>query len=218
MTPPIRVVVADDHPVVREGLRALLDSLPQVEVVGEASTGEAAIRETAATRPDVVLMDLHMPGLGGIDATRTIARRHPQVGVIVLTMLDDDDSVFAAVRAGARGYVLKDAERGSLLRAIRAVARGEALLGEAIARRVLTHLNPPPTPDQPEPDPDIGRLTRREQEILALIADGRRNAEIAAQLVISERTVGNHISNIFRKLHVIDRTQAAIRARDARLR
>jgi DNA-binding NarL/FixJ family response regulator len=215
---PIRVVVVDDHPLFREGVASLMTRAEDVHLIGEADSGEDAVRLAAELQPDVVLMDLHMPGLGGIDATRTIARRHPQVGVIVLTMLDDDDSVFAAVRAGARGYVLKDAERGSLLRAIRAVARGEALLGEAIARRVLTHLNPPPTPDQPEPDPDIGRLTRREQEILALIADGRRNAEIAAQLVISERTVGNHISNIFRKLHVIDRTQAAIRARDARLR
>jgi DNA-binding NarL/FixJ family response regulator len=132
-------------------------------------------------------------------------------------MLNDDDSVFAAVRAGARGYLLKDAERGSLLRAIRAVAQGEALLGDVIAKRVLTHLGPPTDSDAPHPDPDIEGLTARESEILSLIAQGNRNPQIAERLFISERTVGNHISNIFRKLHVNDRTQAAIRAREAGL-
>ncbi len=212
---PIRVLVADDHPLFREGVASLLGPVEDVEVVGEASDGEQALTLVAELEPDVVLMDLAMPGLGGVEATRTISRRHPELGVIVLTMLDDDAWVFAAVRAGARGYVLKDAERGSLLRAIRAVARGEALLGDAIARRVLAVLGPPPDDHEPAPDPDIARLTPREHEILTFIAAGRRNAEIAAQLVISERTVGNHINRIFRKLHVTDRTQAALRARGA---
>lgn len=214
---PIRVLVIDDHPLFREGVASLMAHAEDVDLVGEGSSGEKALQLADTLHPDVVLMDLHMPGLGGIEATRTITRRHPGIGVIVLTMLDDDDSVFAAIRAGARGYVLKDAERGSLLRAVRAIARGEALLGDAIARRVLTQLGPPPAPGQPPVDPDIARLTRRESEILALIADGHRNADIAAQLVISERTVGNHISSIFHKLHVADRTQAAIRAREAGL-
>jgi DNA-binding NarL/FixJ family response regulator len=213
---PIRVLMVDDHPLFREGVASLLATAKDIDLVGEAGSGEQAIKLVDELSPDVVLMDLHMPGTGGIEATRTIARRHPDVGVIVLTMLDDDDSVFAAVRAGASGYVVKDAERGSLLRAIRAVASGEALLGSAIARRVLVHLEAPDMAGA-DPDPDIQLLTRREREILTLIADGLRNVEIAERLVISERTVGNHISSIFRKLHVADRTQAVIRARDAGL-
>lgn len=212
----IRVLMVDDHPLFREGVASLLATAKDIDLVGEAGSGEQAIKLVDELHPDVVLMDLHMPGTSGIEATRTIARRHPHVGVIVLTMLDDNDSVFAAVRAGARGYVVKDAERGSLLRAIRAVASGEALLGSAVARRVLVHLEAPDRADA-DPDPDIQLLTRREREILTLIADGLRNAEIAERLVISERTVGNHISSIFRKLHVADRTQAVIRARDAGL-
>jgi DNA-binding NarL/FixJ family response regulator len=182
-------------------------------------------------------MDLHMPDLDGIRATRTITATDPHVKVIVLTMLDDDESVFAAIRAGARGYVLKGAERGSLLRAVRAVAHGEALLGGAIAKRVLDHLatgtaRPEPETTRPQPatarpaadspasgdtDTDIARLTPREQEVLSLIATGLRNHDIATRLFISERTVGNHITSIFRKLQIADRTQAVIRGRQAAL-
>jgi DNA-binding NarL/FixJ family response regulator len=220
MTPPepIRLLVVDDHPLVREGVASLMARIEDIDIIGEASTGEEAVRLVDDLQPDVVLMDLHMPGMGGIEATRTVSRRHPDIGIIVLSMLDDNDSVFAAVRAGARGYILKDAERGSLLRAIRSVAHGEALLGDVIAARVLAHLGTSPIDTRtPALDPDIHDLTPREVEILTLIARGCRNTELAERLFISERTVGNHISNIFRKLHVNDRAQAIIRARDAGL-
>jgi DNA-binding NarL/FixJ family response regulator len=220
MTPPepIRLLVVDDHPLVREGVASLMARIEDIDIVGEASTGEEAVRLVDDLQPNVVLMDLHMPGMGGIEATRTVSRRHPDIGIIVLSMLDDNDSVFAAVRAGARGYILKDAERGSLLRAIRSVAHGEALLGDVIAARVLAHLGTSSIDTcTPTLDPDIHNLTPREVEILTLIARGCRNVELAERLFISERTVGNHISNIFRKLHVNDRAQAIIRARDAGL-
>jgi DNA-binding NarL/FixJ family response regulator len=215
---PISLLVVDDHPLVREGVASLMARIEDIDIVGDASTGEEALTLVDNLQPDVILMDLHMPGMGGIEAIRTISRRHPEIGIIVLTMLDDDDSVFAAVKAGARGYILKDAERGSLLRAIRSVAHGEALLGGVIAARVLAHLSTPPSAPTPEPDPDIQQLTPRELEILTFIARGCRNAELAERLFISERTVGNHISNIFRKLQINDRSQAIIRARDAGLR
>jgi DNA-binding NarL/FixJ family response regulator len=220
MTPPepIRLLVVDDHPLVREGVASLMARIEDIDIIGEASTGEEAVRLVDDLQPDVVLMDMHMPGMGGIEATRTVSRRHPDIGIIVLSMLDDNDSVFAAVRAGARGYILKDAERGSLLRAIRSVAHGEALLGDVIAARVLAHLGTSPIDTRTRAlDPDIHDLTPREVEILTLIARGYRNTELAERLFISERTVGNHISNIFRKLHVNDRAQAIIRARDAGL-
>lgn len=212
---PISLLVVDDHPLVREGVASLMARIEDIEIVGEASTGEEAMQLVGELQPDVVLMDLHMPGMGGIEAIRMISGRHPDIGIIVLSMLEDDDSVFTAVRSGARGYILKDAEQGSLLRAIRSIAHGEALLGDVIAARVLNHLTTPPR--TPPPDPDIEQLTPREVEILTLIAEGCRNAELAQRLFISERTVGNHISNIFRKLHVNDRSQAIIRARDAGL-
>ncbi len=212
---PISLLVVDDHPLVREGVASLMARVGDIDIVADASTGEDAISLVDILQPDVILMDLDMPGIGGIEAIRTISLRHPEIGIIVLTMLDDDDSVFAAVKAGARGYILKDAERGSLLRAIRSVAQGEALLGGVIATRVLAHLTTPPS--APTPDPDIQQLTPREVEILTLIARGCRNAELAERLFISQRTVGNHISNIFRKLHINDRSQAIIRARDAGL-
>jgi DNA-binding NarL/FixJ family response regulator len=197
--------------------------MPDMELVGQAGTGEKALELVRAQLPDVVLMDLQMPGLGGIAATRAIAAACPSVRVIVLTMFEDDESGFAAIRAGARGYVLKDAERDSLLRAIRSVANGEVLLGEAIAQRVLQQFSASPNPSGPQPAADEIRastledLTPRELEVLRLIARGARNREIAEQLVISEKTLGNHISNIFSKLQVADRTQAAMRARDAGL-
>ena len=208
-----RVLLADDHRLFREGVASLLERAGDITLVGEAATGEEAVRLSDELLTDVVLMDLKMPGMGGIEATRSIVGRNPHIGVIVVTMFEDDESVFAALKAGARGYVLKDADRGNLLRAIRAVARGEALLGAQVAHRVLEQFTQPtqiPAPDSPAPLFD--ELTPREREVLKLIAQGLRNRDIAAELVISEKTVGNHISNIFTKLQVNDRSQAIVRA------
>ncbi len=212
---PIRLVVADDHTLFREGVASLLERVPDVELVGQAASGEEAIELVRAHQPDIVLMDLQMPGLGGIEATRAIAAANAAVGVIMLTMFEDDESVFAAIRAGARGYVLKDADRGSLLRAIRAVASGEVILGQAVAQQVLQHFGTAPATAPPRPTLD--ELTPRELDVLQLIGQGVRNREIAQRLVISEKTLGNHISSIFSKLQVTDRTQAALRAREAGL-
>ncbi len=217
----IRVLLADDHQLFREGVASLLERAEDIELVGEAATGEEAVRLADELLADVVLMDLKMPGMGGIEATRAVVARNPHTGVIVVTMFEDDESVFAALKAGARGYVLKDADRGMLLRAIRAVAQGEALLGPPIARRVLEQFAQPhqvPVPARPEkPSPLFDELTPRELEVLRLIAQGLRNREIAQKLVISQKTVGNHVSNIFTKLQVADRVQAIIRAREAGL-
>ncbi|WP_228386417.1 response regulator [Ornithinicoccus halotolerans] len=228
--PVIRVVLADDHRLFREGVASLLQRAPDIVLAGEAASGEEAIALVAELEPDVVLMDLNMPGLGGIAATRELRQGHPNVGVIVLTMLEDDASVFAALKAGARGYVLKDAERGDLVRAIRAVATGEALLGARVAQRVLDQfgggfaapeaLRPEPSATvaaRPEVDPRFAQLTPREVEVLRLIAAGLRNSDIADTLVISQKTVGNHISSIFAKLHIKDRVEAVLRAREAGL-
>ncbi len=210
----IRVLLVDDHKLFREGVWSLLQRAEDVQLVGEADTGEEAVRLADELLADVVLMDLKMPGMGGIEATRTIVGRNPHVGVIVVTMFEDDESVFAALKAGARGYVLKDADRGMLLRAVRAVARGEALLGAPIARRVLEQFSwtPPVAPRPQRPSPLFDELTPRELEVLRLIAQGLKNRDIAEVLVISEKTVGNHISNIFTKLQVNDRAQAIVRA------
>jgi DNA-binding NarL/FixJ family response regulator len=210
----IRVLIADDHPLVRQGLQAALAPLPEVEVVAEAATGSAAIREAVLHRPDVVVMDLQMPELNGIDATRELARAVPTAAVLVLTMFDDDDWVFAAMRAGARGYVLKGAEQHEIARAIMAAAAGEAIFGPAVATRVLAYFATPPTTPTPIPFPE---LTAREREVLDLIAAGHTNHQIADQLSLSGKTVANHISAIFAKLQVADRTQAILRARDAGL-
>src|SRR5918993_1423759 len=219
-----RVVLADDHPLFREGAASLLERSGDAVLVGEAATGEDAVCLADELLPDIVLMDLKMPGMGGTEATRRIVGRNPHIGVIVLTMFEDDESVFAALKAGARGYVLKDADRGMLLEAIRAVARGEALLGPSVAGRVLEQFAQV-SPHAPESRPSASsvgpgsfdELTPRELEVLSLIARGLRNREIAGRLVISEKTVGNHVSNIFTKLQVHDRSQAIIRARDAGL-
>lgn len=220
----IRVLLADDHPLFREGVASLLERADDLVLIGEAATGEEAARLADDLLPDIVLMDLKMPGIGGIEATRTVTARNPHIGVIILTMFEDDASVFAALRAGARGYVLKDADRGTLLRAIRAVARGEVLLGPSIARRVLAQFGTAPIADAPAPPPPVpaspaetltlpgDELTPRELDVLRLIAGGLRNREIADRLAISEKTVGNHISNIFAKLRVADRNQAIVRA------
>jgi DNA-binding NarL/FixJ family response regulator len=209
----IRILIADDHPLVRQGLQAALAPLEEVEVVGEATTGKEAIREAVLHQPDVVVMDLQMPELNGIDATRELARAVPSAAVLVLTMFDDDDWVFAAMRAGARGYVLKGAEQHEIARAITAVAAGEAIFGPAVATRVLAYFATPPT-TTPTPFPE---LTAREREVLDLLAAGHTNHQIAEQLGLSAKTVANHISAIFAKLQVADRTQAILRARDAGL-
>jgi DNA-binding NarL/FixJ family response regulator len=211
---PIRILIADDHTLFRDGLRALLNSVSDTEVVGEAATGEDAVAQAAALQPDVILMDIQMPDLNGIEATRRVLHASPHVGVIVVTMFEDDDSVFAAMRAGARGYVLKGAGQDEMLRAIRAVARGEALFGAAIAERLVNFFAAPRPSAPPQVFPE---LTNREREVLDLIAQGHNNSEIATRLVLSPKTVRNHVSNIFSKLQVADRAEAIIRARDAGL-
>ncbi|MFT3862246.1 response regulator [Micropruina sp.] len=209
---PIRVVLVDDHPVVRRGLRSLLESLPGFTVVGEAADGIAGVREVQLTRPDVVLMDIRMPSLDGLEATRAIRSAAPSVAVLMLTMLDEDDAVFAAMRAGARGYLLKGAEQQEIDRAIRAVAAGEAIFSPGVALRVINHFSGAASASaQPEPFPE---LTAREREILDLVAAGLRNAAIAERLFLSQKTVANHLSSIFAKLSVDGRHQAIIRARD----
>ena len=208
----IRVLIVDDHPLFRDGMAGLLDSVGETEVVGEAATGEEAVERALELRPDVVLMDVNMPGLNGIAATREILERRPGIGVLIVTMLEDDDSVFAAMRAGALGYVLKGAQQEEILRAIRAVANGEAIFGPGIARRVMGLFSAPKAVPQAFPD-----LTEREEEILARIARGQSNAEISDELFLSLKTVQNHVSNVFRKLQVADRVQAAIRPREAGL-
>lgn len=216
----IRVLIADDHTLFREGLRALLTAAPDVDVIGEAATGDEAIAQALAQQPDVVLMDIQMPsasGVNGIEATRRILHASPHIGVVMLTMLEDDDSVFAAMRAGARGYILKGADKVEVLKTIRAVAGGEALFGPAIAQRLMTFfgaLGPAPASAPPLAFPE---LTGREREVLSLIAQGHNNTEIAERLTLSPKTVGNHISNIFSKLQVADRAQAIVRAREAGL-
>jgi DNA-binding NarL/FixJ family response regulator len=208
----IRILIADDHPLVRQGLKAALAPVPEMEIVAEAATGQAAIREAVLHQPDVIVMDLQMPDLNGIDATRQLARALPSAAVLVLTMFDDDDWVFAAMRAGARGYVLKGAEQQEITRAIMAVAAGEAIFGPAVATRVLAYFATPPATPTPFPE-----LTAREREVLDLLAAGRTNHKIAEQLGLSAKTIANHISAIFAKLQVADRTQAILRARDAGL-
>jgi DNA-binding NarL/FixJ family response regulator len=212
-TEPIRVLIADDHAPFREGLRALLSSVPEMTVAGEAENGEDAIQAAADLQPEVILMDIQMPDLNGIEATRRINQSSPHIGVIVLTMFEDDDSVFAAMRAGARGYLLKGADQAAILRAIQAVRNGEAVFGPGIARRLINYFTNLKSQVQ-HPFPE---LTGREQEVLDLLARGSNNAEIAGALGISQKTVRNHVSNIFNKLQVADRAQAIIRARDAGL-
>jgi DNA-binding NarL/FixJ family response regulator len=210
----IRILIADDHPLFRDGLHGLLDSVPGAEVVGEAATGAEAIARAAALQPDVVLMDIKMPDLNGVEATREIVHTSPHIGVLVVTMYEDDDFVFAAMRAGARGYVLKGANQTEMLRAIRAVANGEVIFGPAIAARVIAFLS---APHPAAPRRVFPELTERETEVLSLIARGIANEEIADLLSLSLKTVRNHVSNIFSKLQVADRAQAVIRAREAGL-
>ena len=211
--PPIRIVIADDHPLVRSGMRALLMAADDMEVVGEAATGGEAVRLATTARPDVVVMDLRMPELNGIEATRRILETDPGIRILVVTLFEDDDSVFAALRAGARGYVLKEANEVEVLRAIRTVGNGDAIFSAPIAQRLISFFAAP----RPEPALPFPELTEREREILHVIAQGRSNAEIAQSLAISLKTVRNYISSIFSKLQVADRAQAIVRAREAGL-
>lgn len=208
---PVRVLLADDHPVVRGGLVALIDTLPGIDVVGQAGDGQQALRETAVLRPDVVVMDLRMPVLDGVEATRRIVRDYPGVAVLVLTMFDEDAMIADALAAGARGYLLKGAEQDEIDRAIRAVASGEAIFSRAVAAQVLRRISPEPA-RRPLPG-----LTPRELEVTDLLAAGLSNAVIAERLSLAPKTIGNHISAIFVKLGVATRAEAIVLARDAGL-
>jgi DNA-binding NarL/FixJ family response regulator len=211
----IRILVVDDHQLFREGLIALLGAAPDTQVVGEAGTGEQALALLKELAADVVLMDIMMPDMNGIEATRRLRADHPHTQVVMLTMLEDDDSLFAAMCAGAHGYILKGADTADVLHTVRAVAAGQALFGPAIARRLTAffqHAQGKGLTVSPFPD-----LTDREREVLDLIAQGLDNRQIATRLYISGKTVSNHISNVFAKLHVTDRAQAIVAAREAGL-
>ncbi|HEX7745003.1 MAG TPA: response regulator transcription factor [Micromonosporaceae bacterium] len=209
----IRVLIADDHPIFRAGLAGVLDEAPDIEVVAGAEDGAEVLDLAVRLRPDVVLMDLHMPGVTGVEATRQLAATAPEVAVLVLTMFDDDESVVAALRAGARGYLVKGAGGDRIVGAIRAVAAGDAVFGADVAAGVLRVLAAGRRGDRPgRPFP---ALTDREREILDLVAAGLGNREIAGRLTLSDKTVRNHVSNIFTKLRVADRAQAIVRARQA---
>ena len=209
---PLRVLIVDDHPVFLAGLRVLLDADPHIEVVAEASTGAEAITLAARCQPDAVVMDLRLPDTNGIEVTRTITQTSPHIGVRVLTMYEDDDSVFAAMRAGARGYLLKGAAPDQIVQAIAAVGTGTAVFGPSVARRLLDFFAEQPNAVAAVPFPE---LTQREREILHLVAGGHNNTAIAQRLFLSGKTVRNHVSNIFSKLQVADRAQAIVRARNA---
>jgi DNA-binding NarL/FixJ family response regulator len=216
----IRILIADDHLFYREGVRTLMKGVPDVEIVGDATSGEDVVAQASALQPDIILMDIKMPGINGIEATRRILRDHPRIGVLVVTMFDDDETVFSAMRAGARGYLLKDADREELLRAVSAVHRGEAIFSPAIAHRMMQYFaglsqhagERGRAAELPRPFPD---LTDREREVLELIARGHSNPRIADQLVLSVKTVQNHVSNILGKLQAADRAEAIVRAREA---
>lgn len=211
-----RLLIVDDHTLFREGMSAILLNVPDIEVVGEAENGQEAIAQVKQLQPDVVLMDINMPDLNGIKATEQILRFRPDTGVIMLTMLENNDSLFAAMCAGARGYILKGSGKATMLKTIRAVAAGEAHFGPGIATRLTAFFQngrfEAQERETTEPFPD---LTNREQEILTQIAEGKNNQEIAEALHISVKTVSNHISNVFNKLQVTDRAQAIVKARNA---
>jgi DNA-binding NarL/FixJ family response regulator len=212
VTEPIRVLIADDHPLFRDGLTALLRDEADTELAGTATSGTEAIDLARETQPDVVVMDLHMPGLNGIEATRRIVADSPHIAVLVLTMFDDDDSIFSALRAGARGYLLKGADREQIRCAVHAAANGEIIFGADLAARMLGFFTATSTPP-----PVFPQLTDREREVLELVARGEANAAIAARLSLSQKTIRNHVSNILTKLQVADRAQAIVQARDAGL-
>jgi DNA-binding NarL/FixJ family response regulator len=208
----LRILIADDHPLFRKGMRTLLESEPGFDVVAEATTGEEAIALAEAYLPDLILMDLQMPGKTGLEAARTISAVSPHIHILVVTLFQDDESIFAALRAGARGYVLKDADEDEMLRAIRAVASGEAIFSPGVASRMIHYFASSREEFPHEAFPD---LTNREREILELIARGEANPSIAEILTISLKSVRNHVANIYNKLQVTDRVQVVLRARNA---
>ncbi|HEU5324816.1 MAG TPA: response regulator transcription factor [Candidatus Limnocylindria bacterium] len=205
----IRVLLVDDHPVYRDGVRLNLEGWEEVEVIGEAGDGDAAIEAAARLRPNVILMDVQMPGRSGVDATREIVARDPGVAIVVLTMFEDDELVAAAMRAGARGYLLKDAGREELRRAVAAAASGQAIFSASVAHRLTSLVGASPAP------PPFPELTPRERDVLELMAQGRLNADIAQRLGLSEKTVRNQVSVIFSKLEVLGRPEAIVKAREA---
>jgi DNA-binding NarL/FixJ family response regulator len=209
---PLRVLIADDHPVFRQGLRAIIEGAGDMVLVGEAATGLEAVAGAEELGPDVVLMDLQMPELGGIEATRRIVARRPDARILVLTMIEQGDSIFAAMRAGARGYLLKGSDRAEVLQAVRAVGAGNAIFAPAVADRLSTLLGSGDPVERAFPD-----LPDRERDVLERMAQGRSNAEIAADLALSLKTVRNHVSNVFTKLQVTGRAQAIVKAREAGL-
>jgi len=207
MIPPIRVLIVDDHEIVRKGIRALLATKKDIQVIGEAGDGAEAVELSKTLRPDVILMDLMMPKMNGVQATREISAEQPETRILILTSFAADEQVFPAIKAGALGYLLKDSSPQELLQAIRQVFRGEPSLDPAVARKVLAELSPSlPKPLTKDP------LTARELDILRLVAQGKSNKDIAAELVIAEETVHTHVSNILNKLHLASRTQAALYA------
>lgn len=214
MTTTPRILIADDHPVYRDGLRMLLESTGEVEVVGSARTGDEAVELATALRPDVVVMDLQMPGMDGIEATRRIVADAPEIGVLALTMHEEEDKLAAAMRAGARGYVVKGADQHAILRGIAAVAAGEVIVGPGLAASLATHLHSLTAPARPEVFP---QLTHREREVLRLVASGLSNYQIAERLSLAPKTVRNNVSTVFAKLQVTDRAQAIVTARQAGL-
>jgi DNA-binding NarL/FixJ family response regulator len=210
----LTVIIADDHQFFRDGVRALLDAQPDMECVGEAATGEEAVRMSAEVQPDVVLMDMQMPGMSGVEATRQILRSSPQIRILMVTMFEDDHLVFAAMRAGARGYLLKGARHEDMVRAIRAAGSGDAIFSPGIAAKLVDYF----AALQPGLSPQVfPELSSREREILQLLAQGYKNAKIADRLLVSPKTVRNYVSNIISKLQVADRAQAILRAKEAGL-
>lgn len=210
----LRILIADDHPLFRDGMSMLLNTMPDMLVVGEATTGDEVVDLATSLQPDVILMDIKMPGLNGIEATRRIVGDQPHIRILIVTMFEDDASVFTAMRAGARGYVLKDVEKDDMLRAIRAVGRGEAIFSSGIAARLVDFFT---TARPAVPREAFPMLTGREREMLHLMAQGASNAEIARLLSLSSKTVANYVSNILGKLQALDRDEAIRRAREAGL-
>ncbi|MBF4763928.1 response regulator transcription factor [Nocardioides islandensis] len=213
----IRVMIVDDHPTFVQGLQFVVSTTESIAVVTVAENGAEAVEQAAELQPDVILMDLHMPVMNGIDATAQIKATSPNIAILVLTMLEDDDSVFAAMRAGASGYLLKGADKDEIVRAIQAVFAGEMIFGPGIAQRVMRYFQSQPTQHEADPSAAFPQLTERERQLLGLIAAGHDNSTIASELVLSRRTVRNHISNIFSKLQVAHRAQAIVMAREAGL-